>query len=167
MALHQDLLEQAKHLAKREPKRPRQASLRRAVSAAYYALFHLLVSEGATRLAPTQPSGLRRQVQRAFVHGQMKDVCKTFGAGNAPNGIHHLITLPLQTELKSISLAFVDLQEKRHKADYDLTYVPIRLDVLQAVQSAEQAFNDWNTVKKSHNASVFLASLLLQKHWAK
>jgi hypothetical protein len=33
-----DLLEQAKHLANREKKRPRQASLRRAVSTAYYAL---------------------------------------------------------------------------------------------------------------------------------
>jgi uncharacterized protein (UPF0332 family) len=44
MALAEDLLEQARHLAKREPKRPKQASLRRAVSAAYYSLFHLLVS---------------------------------------------------------------------------------------------------------------------------
>src|ERR1035438_6153633 len=44
MALADDLLEQAHHLAKREPKRPRQASLRRAVSTAYYSLFHLLIS---------------------------------------------------------------------------------------------------------------------------
>jgi len=41
MAFPNDLLEQAKHLAIREKKRPRQASLRRAVSTAYYALFHL------------------------------------------------------------------------------------------------------------------------------
>jgi uncharacterized protein (UPF0332 family) len=40
-----DLLEQALHLAKREKKKPRQASLRRAVSTAYYALFHLLIHE--------------------------------------------------------------------------------------------------------------------------
>jgi len=44
MALADDLLEQAHHLAKREPKRPRQASLRRAVSTAYYSLVHLLIS---------------------------------------------------------------------------------------------------------------------------
>jgi len=42
------LLEQAHHLAKRERNRPRQASLRRAVSTAYYALFHLLISEAAS-----------------------------------------------------------------------------------------------------------------------
>ncbi len=44
MPLAQDLLEQARHLANREPKRPKQASLRRAVSRAYYALFHLLTA---------------------------------------------------------------------------------------------------------------------------
>jgi hypothetical protein len=32
VSLHKDLLDQAGHLAKREPKRPKQASLRRAVS---------------------------------------------------------------------------------------------------------------------------------------
>src|SRR6266571_1109983 len=41
-SLHNELLAQAWHLAKKEPKHPLQASLRRAVSAAYYAVFHLL-----------------------------------------------------------------------------------------------------------------------------
>ena len=51
MTLHHDLLDQASHLATRETKKPKQASLRRAVSAAYYALFHLLVADGAKRAA--------------------------------------------------------------------------------------------------------------------
>jgi hypothetical protein len=42
MPFPNDLLEQARHLANREPKRPKQVSLRRAVSRAYYAIFHLL-----------------------------------------------------------------------------------------------------------------------------
>ena len=45
MPFPEDLLEQAKHLASRERTKPKQASLRRAVSTAYYALFHLLISE--------------------------------------------------------------------------------------------------------------------------
>jgi uncharacterized protein (UPF0332 family) len=56
-----DLLEQAKHLANREKKRPRQASLRRAVSTVYYALFHLLVHEATLNW--------RRVEQRASSHG--------------------------------------------------------------------------------------------------
>ena len=43
--LHDDLLAQARHLATRERRRPKQASLRRAVSAAYYALFHYLIDD--------------------------------------------------------------------------------------------------------------------------
>lgn len=36
------LLEQAEHLLDVDPRKPKQASLRRAMSAAYYSLFHLL-----------------------------------------------------------------------------------------------------------------------------
>jgi hypothetical protein len=45
MSLHANLLQQAEHLAQLDPTRPTQANLRRAVSSAYYALFHLLASE--------------------------------------------------------------------------------------------------------------------------
>ena len=41
MTFPDELLEQAHHLANRERKRPRQASLRRAVSSAYYARFSI------------------------------------------------------------------------------------------------------------------------------
>jgi len=39
MAFAEDLLEQAEFLANRESVQPKQASLRRAVSTAYYAVF--------------------------------------------------------------------------------------------------------------------------------
>jgi len=45
MTFAKDLLEQANHLARREQRKPKQARLRRAVSTAYYAVFHLLVAE--------------------------------------------------------------------------------------------------------------------------
>ena len=50
MRLANDYLEQARHLATRERTRPKQASLRRAVSVAYYALFHLLCDEASNVL---------------------------------------------------------------------------------------------------------------------
>ena len=62
--------EQAEHLVARERKKPKQASLRRAV-AAYYALFHLLVGDG-----PTQPPGLSGRIQRAFDHSDMRTVLR-------------------------------------------------------------------------------------------
>jgi len=49
MPFADDLLEQAHHLATREAGEPKQASLRRAVSTAYYALFHLLIDEAVSQ----------------------------------------------------------------------------------------------------------------------
>ena len=43
MAFADDLLKQAFLLLNKEPRTPTQASLRRSVSTAYYALFHLLI----------------------------------------------------------------------------------------------------------------------------
>ena len=45
MAFADDLPKDAYHLAGRGGKNPRQSSLRRAVSTAYYAVFHLLISD--------------------------------------------------------------------------------------------------------------------------
>jgi uncharacterized protein (UPF0332 family) len=47
MALAEDLLDQAFLLLNKESKNPKQASLRRVVSTAYYALFHLLIQEAS------------------------------------------------------------------------------------------------------------------------
>jgi uncharacterized protein (UPF0332 family) len=41
MSLSDDLLRQAAQLAHHELKKPRQASVRRSISAAYYSTFHL------------------------------------------------------------------------------------------------------------------------------
>jgi hypothetical protein len=53
MPFADDLLEQAHHLVTREEGEPKQASLRRAVSTAYYALFHLLIDEAVSQWAAT------------------------------------------------------------------------------------------------------------------
>jgi hypothetical protein len=58
---------------KREPKRPRQASLRRAVSTAYYSLFHLLISSAILQWKGVHQ---RSQMPRGFGHGAMKDASR-------------------------------------------------------------------------------------------
>jgi hypothetical protein len=69
MADHDDLLRQAFHLVHKEPRKPKQASLRRGVSTAYYALFHLLISEA---VANWNRVSLRAALGRAVDHGMMK-----------------------------------------------------------------------------------------------
>ena len=170
MALHHDLLEQARHLARRETKRPRQASLRRAISAAYYSLFHLLTAEAVAQIAPRRPAGLRQQIRRVFAHGEMKVVCKSFAQGvaqNLPEATRHLVSGPIEAELQLVAALFVQLQETRHLADYDHSASFIRAEVLQIVAEVEQAFVAWQSVRSRPNVTVFLAALILQRQWGR
>jgi hypothetical protein len=168
VALPGDLLAQAKHLASREPKRPRQASLRRAVSTAYYALYHLLIHEGSSVMSPPQPPLLRARVWRAFAHEDMKQVCQQFQHGKISNlnaALRAVVVNPLEAEFATIAGAFVQLQEARHSADYDTIEVFSRPDVLSTIDLADQAFAAWKAVKDKPNANAFLAALLLNRHW--
>lgn len=137
MTLHHDLIEQARHLALREPKKPRQASLRRAVSTAYYSLFHLLLHEATHLLFPNKPTELRSRASRAFSHGDARSVCELFA--KPTGGIKDLTTDPLETELTEIAGAFVELQEARHQADYDLIEMFDRVQVVRYVDQAQSA----------------------------
>jgi uncharacterized protein (UPF0332 family) len=162
--LHPDLLERARHLAKREKKHPRQVSLRRAISSAYYALFHMLLYEATHLLFPSKPLGLREQASRAFSHSDAKTVCIAWAANN---GIVDCLAVPIEQELKDVAATLVDLQQLRHEADYDLTRVFDRVEVLEEIDKIENAMNAWKAVKSSNNAKVFLSSLLLHGRWNK
>jgi uncharacterized protein (UPF0332 family) len=163
MSLYRDLIEQAQHLATRERGKPRQASLRRAVSAAYYALFHLLANESTLRLIPNSPERLRAQAQRAFNHGEMKNACEQIAKSS--NVLLGLVVLPLEAELKTVAEVFVELQQQRHSADYDLSQSFSRIKVLGIVAKANLAISAWTRVRNTPNANVFLAALLLNSRW--
>lgn len=162
------MLAVARHLALREPKRPRQATLRRAISTAYYAVFHLLASAGAGALAPARPAALRARVRRAFVHEEMRRICAQFQHGDPASlnaTTRALIAGALEPELAVVAAAFVNLQEARHAADYDTAQSFNRADALAWVRAAETAFAAWKAVKGRPNANVFLAALLLGRGW--
>lgn len=169
MAQHHDLLEQARHLAGREPTRPRQASLRRAVSASYYALFHLLAAEGAALSAPVRPTGLRAQVRRAFIRADMKSLCRQF-AGRAALSEHLrlLVSLPLEPGPTLVATTFVEQQNARHAADYDMSQSFTRFDVLnKMIGDVQTAFDDWSRIRTTRNAAVFMTALLLNRQWSR
>lgn len=71
MSLASDLLDQASTLAGLDRMKPKQASLRRAISAAYYSVFHLLIDDGARRI--TTNATLQPYVARSFQHTSVKD----------------------------------------------------------------------------------------------
>ena len=162
MSLPRDLLAQARLLATKESSRPKQARLRRAVSAAYYALFHLLVSDAVRRLlAGSDREALRNCLSRAFDHAVMKRVARQFAQrGLSPKLEPGLNGIPLQEEIVRVAAAFVDLRQHRHEADYDMGRSFTRLEVLSLINDAERAFVDWRKVRQSLQADTFLVGLL-------
>ncbi|MCY3831304.1 MAG: hypothetical protein OXF89_19440 [Rhodospirillaceae bacterium] len=162
MSLHSDLLAQARHLATKEPKRPRQASLRRAVSTAYYAVFHMLIDEAARRMiSGGGRTALRHCLARAYAHGNMKKVAKQFADGGvSPKLSPGLNSQPLQPELVAVAETFVDLQQARHEADYDIVRRFNRNEVLDLADRAQAAMADWRQIRKSAQADTFLIGLL-------
>jgi uncharacterized protein (UPF0332 family) len=163
MNLHHDLLERARHLVNREPRRPKQASLRRAISTAYYALFHLLLDE-ATKMLASDPN-LRRLIGRAFVHDEMKQASSSFGSAGLPPHVDAVCGVPVPSELQRVAEVFVELQDARHEADYKLDRSFTRGNARYLVDRAGQAFQAWENIRSEPIAKVFLASLLFWRRW--
>ena len=163
MSLHDDLLEQAEHLARRDPRRPKQASLRRAISTAYYALFHLLVREATAALV--SDARLRQLVPRAFDHSEMKQGCRPFAAGTLPDHLKAVAGDTVPDDLKAVAEAFSDLQQARHAADYNVAQTFLRPDAHEFVQQVRAAFEAWQRVREQQIATVFLVNLLLGSKW--
>lgn len=149
MALAEDLLEQAQFLARREPKRPKQASLRRAVSTAYYAIFHLLIQEAVRNW---RRPGERNLLSRMFEHGVMKKACAK-----------KCKELEKTADLYFVADTFVQMQQHRHTADYDNDTKWTRVDVMNQLNSVLEAFERWKSIRGSSDAQKFLVSLLIRE----
>jgi len=127
--MHDDLSDIAADLARREQAgRPRQASLRRAISTAYYALFHALAALCANQpVGFTKPWDVYAPIYRTLDHGRAKDVFRRIsGAYGA--------------QIASIGQTFILLQERRHTADYDPSPFPLgRAETLDLIEQVRQA----------------------------
>jgi hypothetical protein len=164
-----DLLAQARILARHEPKRPKQATLRRSVSTSYYALFHFLIEEATAILCGSAHADeqLRHLAGRAFVHGKMKTLCKEFVKPNV-HDVHEVLrpfwaTLPIANnpQMRIVAQTFIDLQQERHTADYDLSVTLSRQDALNAVTRTESAIQSWEQLKAANRPVCRLFALAL------
>jgi uncharacterized protein (UPF0332 family) len=154
------LLEQARHLAKREKKKPRQASLRRAVSTAYYALFHLLIHEATLNWRRAEQRAL---LARLFEHGKMKAASeRRRGEINAylKSDPPACPELACARNLHRVTDAFFIAQQERHRADYDNTIVWTRVEVLALIDNVDTAFQSWRKIREEPTAQAYLVSLL-------
>src|SRR5260370_34271548 len=153
MRFADDLLEVAHDLASKDAINPKQASLRRAVSTAYYALFHLLIDEAVSKWAIERQRSI---LARTFEHGKMKGICdgvlKSVKSGGS-----------VPPELNTVAHNFIQLQQHRHTADYDNSKQWSRTETLNVLTLATDAFNAWLAISTKDAAQDYLLQLFLPK----
>jgi len=165
------LIAQARMLAGSDPRRPQQATLRRAISTAYYGVFHFLIEESTLLLLGTAvgDAPFREFAARSFEHGKMKSLCTEFVKPN-PQQVHPLLRpfwarlhIAGNQQLRLIAQAFIDLQDERHEADYDLSQAFSRNDALTAVSLAEAVVAAWRRMRAADPqlCRLFALSLML------
>jgi hypothetical protein len=153
MAFAEDLLKQAFLLLNKESKRPTQASLRRSVSTAYYALFHLLIQDASSNW---DRADTRDYLARAFEHKTMKDA-----STRAENATYDSSLPPLVvSKLRSVARAFRELQLQRLLADYSNATKWDRTKAAAKVNQAKTALSDWKSIRAQYVAQKYLVSLL-------
>ena len=149
----QDLIATARSLSELDPRRPKQANLRRAVSTAYYAVFHslahvaadLIVGRGRTHNAAWH------RVYRALEHGNAKNAClDKLAMTKFPHGI------------QDFADTFVDLQEARHQADYSYEFTYDRENTLAKIDKAANAIDQLKEVSIEHRRGL-VAHLLFKR----
>ena len=131
---------------------PRQADLRRAISNSYYALFHAILCDAADDFV----GGGRRQsaryamVYRSVSHKQLRTLCDDLAKTKLP--AKYAICTPaggFGADIVAVAIAFSELQEKRHVADYD-PLARIRMsDARQAVATSKAALVRLGTANKT------------------
>ena len=167
MSLPSDLLAQAKFLVTKDKGKPKQANLRRAVSTAYYALFHFLGEQAVAQVVGVAPAKqvLAQLARRALIHGKMYSLCKEF---TKPTPSSELLKplwrshgIPNAHGVLSVAQIFCEMQQERHDADYNLAESFTKAEASWACDLVEQAFRDWNAAKKSHPEVCLLFALAL------
>jgi hypothetical protein len=94
----------------------------------------------------------------------MKDAARGFAGGEVSDRVRPALNgARIQPELQSLAASFIDLQQARHEADYDIMRSFTRSEALDLVDQAEQSFDDWSVVKGTIQAETFLVSLLVLK----
>jgi len=122
--------------------------MRRAISTAYYAVFHLMAGDFIEHwdLGPQ-----RARLARMFTHQKMRDA--SFAPKDKKN------PTPAELALSDIVAAFGQLQGDRHRADYDLGWSLGETDVDNAIALATDTFAKWRTIRNEDVARDHLLAM--------
>jgi uncharacterized protein (UPF0332 family) len=128
--------------------------LRRATSAAYYAMFHCLARSSADLFIGGAGAERSRhawkQVYRAIDHGPTKTAC-----------LDGLVT-KFPKPIEDFANTFVTMQTKRHSADYDPTAKFSKSEVVQDIATVKQAIEAFS-MQPRKDRIAFCAFVLFKR----
>jgi len=158
------LLEQAERLLEPSGGRSlaRQADRRRAISSAYYAVFHVTLAALADQFVGKgdRKSVLYALAYRSIDHGPLTKLCKAIS--NPQTRVKFLPYFPdngLGANIIEYASLLAQLKEKRTAADYDPSHWVTIDDARQAIAEARSAIEGF-TKASSARRRAFLALLI-------
>lgn len=111
---------------------PSDSDIRRAISTAYYALFHTVAADAAGYLIDGENRALGREawshVYRALDHATLKNACR-----------NQDVTRQLSRPVASFADLLPRMQRKRHLADYDPLAIFLASEVRENIDECETA----------------------------
>ena len=163
------LLDHAAQLADAGSGRPRDADIRRGISAAYYAVFHDLTGRAARHLIGSFPQETQNEIRRTWSHGEIARLAKhvvdrsntlnrepdaTVPANLKKYGRLLDITATDADLVDSMRL-FNQLQEQRHSADYDHNAQFTKSALVDACENARLARERLGDVQNQAHKAFF------------
>jgi hypothetical protein len=142
------LFEQANRLIAIQAGPPRQVDIRRAISAAYYATFHATITAAADQFIGVTNRDTSRYglVYRSVSHAWLRDLCKEVQKPTLSNNKFkpYAPNNGFGPNIAAFAAALVELQEKRHAADYDVMIRMNKSDAVLAISTAKAALRRFN-----------------------
>jgi uncharacterized protein (UPF0332 family) len=152
--LPHDLILTAQGLCDSGRRKPRKADLKRAVSTAYYALFHALAKSCADSFIGSakqiRTNRAWQQTYRALDHGFAKNACQNPAISQFPPAI------------SDFAIVFATMQAKRHDADYNPFSRFYKSQVLIDIENAKTAIEAFQKAN-AKDKKAFAAWVLLKQ----
>lgn len=141
---------------------PRQVNVRRAISAAYYGAFHFALTAAADEYVGKTKRGSPAYTlaYRSVDHRALKELCEEVKKTMPkPKVQRYAPANGFGANLQAFASAFVELQEKRHAADYDPSIRVKTSDASLAIATARSAVRRFKRASSARR-KAFLALLL-------
>lgn len=158
------LIQAARHLVDHNPTgRPSNALLRRAVSSAYYALFHAISRQAAQQMLPSGPAAAQYSLARYIGHIHISLPCAWIAQREQkkpPARLKPVVDALRSTSIVPIARVFYDLRESREAADYDHLHSDIaKATVVANIDDAERAIKLFRSPSADRTAFLALVAI--------